>query len=170
MRVTYYLTIQARSLPEAIEKVGLNNMIGQPIVIANTGAGTELHNLISLLGLKPSVNCKCAQHIRDMDLNGVEWCDQNISVITEWLREEARQANLPFINTGAKVLIKRAISNARQKQKGKQDMTVKLIVEIDTDDVYEALTRTKPKEGKVIAANVEPPRPQVPAQQQNKKP
>jgi hypothetical protein len=37
-------------------------------------------------------------------------------------------------------------------------MTVKLVVEIDTDDVYDALERTKPKEGKVTAISVEQPR------------
>ncbi len=127
-------------------------------VIPVGGAGTELQNLIAKFGLKPGLNCKCSHHIRKMDQTGIEWCEQNIPTIVDWLREEAQRANLPFTEIGAKLLIKRAISNARKKQKGEQDMTVKLVVEIDTDDVYEAFTRTKPAEGKVTAATAEPTR------------
>ncbi len=127
-------------------------------VVATGGAGTELKNIITKFGLKPGLNCKCGQHIREMDTNGVEWCEQSMDTITEWLREEAQRAKLPFTEIGAKLLIKRAISNAKKKQTGEQDMTVKLVVEIDSDDVYDALTRTKPAEGKVTAATAEPTR------------
>ncbi len=159
MRITYHIYIQASTLTEAVEKIGLNgNIIGQPSVVANSGAGTELKNIIARFGLKPGFNCKCGQHIREMDTKGVEWCAENIDTITGWLREEAQQANLPFTEIGAKLLIRRAISNARKKQKGEQEMTVKLVIEIDAENVYEAFERTKPKEGKVIAATAEPPR------------
>ncbi len=66
-------------------------------------------------------------------------------------------------------MIKKAISNARKKQKGEQDMTVKLVVQIDTQDVYEALEKTKPKEGKVTAASAEPDRPAPPPPPPGKK-
>ncbi len=158
MQVTYHISIQARTLAEAVEKIGLH---GQASIVPTDGAGTELKNLIAKFGLKPGLNCKCGQHIREMDQNGVDWCEENIETITEWLREEAQRAKLTklmFTETGAQTLIKRAISNARKKQKGEQDMTVKLVVEIDTDDVYDALTRTKPAEGKVTAATAEPTR------------
>ncbi len=160
MRITYHVSILARTLTEAVEKIGLNgNIVGQPMIVPDGGAGSELKNLIAKFGLKPGLNCKCGQHIREMDQKGAEWCEQNIGTITEWLREEAQRAQLPFTEIGAKLLIRRAISNARKKQKGEQDMTVKLIVEIDTDDVYDAFTRTKPAEGKVTAATAEPTRP-----------
>ncbi len=166
MQVHYHISIQARTLGEAIKRIGLNgNIAGQPIIIANGGAGTELKNLIAKFGLKPASNCKCAQHIREMDTSGVEWCASNIDTITEWLREEAQRARLPFTEISAKLLIKRAISNAKKKQKGEKDMTVKLVVEIDADDVYDAFNRTKPKEGKVTAATAEPTR-QTPATSQ----
>ncbi len=159
MQITYHVSIQANTLAEAVEKIGLNgNIVGQPMIITTGGTGTELKNLIAKFGLKPGLNCKCGQHIREMDAKGVEWCEENIKIITEWLREEAQRANLPFTEIGAKLLIKRAISNAKKKQKGEQDMTVRLVVEIDTDDVYDALTRTKPAEGKVTAATAEPAR------------
>ncbi len=159
MQVTYHISIQARTLAEAVQKIGLNgNIVGQPSIVHTFGAGTELKNLIAKFGLKPGLNCKCGQHIREMDQNGVEWCAENIDTITEWLREEAERAHLPFTQIGATLLIRRAISNARKKQNKETDMTVKLVVEIDTDDVYDALTRTKPVEGKVTAATAEPAR------------
>ncbi len=159
MQLTYHISIQARTLSEAVERIGLNeNIVEQPVIVPNGGAGTELKNLIAKFGLKPGLNCKCGQHIREMDQNGVEWCSENISTITDWLREEAQRAKLPFTEIGAKLLIKRAISNANKKQKGEKEMTVKLVVEIDTDDVYDAFVRTKPAEGKVTAATAEPAR------------
>ncbi len=78
------------------------------------GAGTELKKLLAKFGLKPDKNCKCAQHIREMNANGIDWCNQNISTIIGWLKEEAARANLPFFETGAKTLVKRAISNAKK--------------------------------------------------------
>ncbi len=163
MLVTYNISTQAHTLSKAVEKIGLK---GKASIISSSGvAGTELKNLIEKFGLKPGLNCKCEQHIREMDASGVEWCERNIGTIIEWLREEAQRANLPFTEIGAKLLIRRAIGNAKKKQKGEQEMTVKLIIEIDTDDIYDAFERTKPKEGKVTAATAEPARPTPAAMQ-----
>ncbi len=167
MLITYRISIQAQTLVEAVEKFGFNGyIVGEPIVVVDGGVGTELKNLISKLGLKPGLNCKCGQHIREMDTKGIAWCDENVYTITQWLQEEAERARLPFTKIGARILIRRAISNAKKKQKENQDMTVKLVIEIDTEDVYDAFTRTKPAEGKVTAATAEPARPttQQPAQ------
>ncbi len=153
MQVTYH--IQSSNGENIEPKAG--TVISRSVITIG-GAGTELKNLIARFGLKPGLNCKCGQHIREMDAKGIEWCEQNILTITAWLREEAQRARLPFTEIGAKLLIKRAISNAKKKQKGEQDMTVKLVVEIDSDDVYDAFTRTKPAEGKVTAATAEPAR------------
>ncbi len=153
MQVTYHIQSSSGDRIEPSE----GTVISRAIVVTE-GAGTELKNLISKFGLKPGFNCKCGHHIREMDQKGVEWCEQNIDTINGWLREEAQRARLPFTEIGAKLLIRKAISNAKKKQKGKQEMTVKLVVEIDTDDVYDALTRTKPAEGKVTAATAEPTR------------
>ncbi len=153
MQVTYHIQTSNGEKIEPNE----GEVISRSVITIG-GAGTELKNLIARFGLKPGLNCKCGQHIREMDTKGAEWCEQNIDTINGWLREEAERAHLPFTQIGATLLIRRAIGNAKKKQKGEQDMTVKLVVEIDTDDVYDALTRTKPKEGKVTAATAEPPR------------
>ncbi len=167
MLITYHISIVAHTLDEAVQKFGFNgNIVGEPVVVLHGGAGTELKNLIARFGLKPGLNCKCGQHIREMDTKGIAWCVENVYTITEWLREEAERARLPFTKIGARILIRKAIKNARKKQKENQDMTVNLVVEIDDDDVYSALERTRPKEGKVKAARAEetkttPPQPQA---------
>jgi hypothetical protein len=81
------------------------------------GPGTELKKLLSKLGLKPSAGCKCNQRITKMNLDGIEWCEQNIPTILGWLKEEADRARLPFFELGAKIIVKRAISNAKRKVK-----------------------------------------------------
>ncbi len=85
-----------------------------PPPCGNRGAGIELRKLLDKLGLKPAVNCKCAQHIREMNEKGTEWCEQNIELIIGWLKEEADRAKLPFTKLGARILVKRAIRNARK--------------------------------------------------------
>ena len=43
------------------------------------------------------------------------WCEQNIDEIVGWLREEATKRGLPFLDMAGRLLVKRAIRNARQK-------------------------------------------------------
>jgi hypothetical protein len=83
-------------------------------VYYDRGPGTELKKLLSKLGFRPAQNCKCNQHIQEMNMRGIEWCSENIPVITEWLREEAQRAQLPFFAPGAKIIIRKAISNAKK--------------------------------------------------------
>lgn len=78
--------------------------------------GTELKKLLSKLGLKPAANCKCNQHIHEMNYKGIKWCEQNIDTIVDWLHEEADRAKLPFIEFGARIIVKRAIVNAKRKK------------------------------------------------------
>jgi len=77
--------------------------------------GSELKKLLAKFGLKPAKECKCTQHINEMNWNGIEWCNENIDTIVGWLREEADRAHLPFSKLGARIMVKRAISNARKK-------------------------------------------------------
>lgn len=78
-------------------------------------AGTELKKLIKKwLNIDVTEKCKCTARAHLMDLNGCDWCLQNIGLITGWLREEAEKRQLPFIELAAKILIKRAITNARK--------------------------------------------------------
>lgn len=79
-----------------------------------TGPGTELKNLISRIGLKPSPGCQCNSHAIQMNLWGPDECERRIDQIVGWLREEAARRRLPFVETLGRMLVRRAISNARK--------------------------------------------------------
>jgi hypothetical protein len=49
-----------------------------------------------------------------MDERGVEWCEQNLDEIVGWLREEATKRGLPFVDVAGRMLVKRAIHNAKK--------------------------------------------------------
>jgi hypothetical protein len=49
-----------------------------------------------------------------MDARGPDWCEANIDTIVGWLREEAGKRGLPFIDMAGRMLVRRAIKNARK--------------------------------------------------------
>lgn len=78
------------------------------------GPGAELKKLLSRVGITASPDCSCNARARLMDERGIEWCEQNIDEIVGWLREEAAKRGLPFIDMAGRMLVKRAIKNARK--------------------------------------------------------
>ena len=82
----------------------------------NGGPGTELKKLLARVGITASPTCSCNARARTMDANGCEWCEANIGQIVGWLREEATKRGLPFVDMAGRVLVKRAISNARKAE------------------------------------------------------
>ena len=79
------------------------------------GPGTELKKLLKKIGITATPNCSCNARARTMDANGCDWCEANIDTIVGWLKEEATKRKLPFIDLAGKLLVKRAIRNARKK-------------------------------------------------------
>ena len=79
------------------------------------GPGTELKLLLSRIGIIPAVGCKCLQRADTMDRGGPDWCAANVPTIVGWLREEATERGLPFLDAAGRLLVKRAISNARRR-------------------------------------------------------
>jgi hypothetical protein len=49
-----------------------------------------------------------------MDRQGVQWCEANIDTIVGWLREQAAARGLPFLDMAGRLLVRRAIRNARK--------------------------------------------------------
>jgi hypothetical protein len=49
-----------------------------------------------------------------MDVRGVAWVDKNRATVVEWLREESGRRKLPFVATVARLVVARAIRNARK--------------------------------------------------------
>lgn len=82
--------------------------------IQNMGVGSQLKKLLGNIGITAGPSCPCHKNAQTMDDNGIDWCEQNISIIVEWMRESARQRRLPFIEYAAKILVKKAIKNARK--------------------------------------------------------
>ena len=84
-----------------------------------SGVGSQLKNILSKMGIKASSTCPCNEYAKIMNNNGIEWCEQNIDTIIGWLRETAQKRHMPFIDYAAKIIVKRAIHNAKKfNQKG----------------------------------------------------
>ena len=78
------------------------------------GPGTELKKLLAKVGITAAPDCSCNARAAEMDRQGVEWCEANIDTIVGWLREQAEARGLPFIDVAGRMLVRRAISNARR--------------------------------------------------------
>ena len=83
------------------------------------GPGTELKKLLSKIGITATPNCKCnarARHMDAMEKQEPGWCERNIDTVVGYLREAAADRGLPFLDLPARLLVRRAISNARKEQ------------------------------------------------------
>ena len=78
-------------------------------------AGAALKSLLAKFLLVPQGDCGCSQHAAEMDRNGCDWCAENESIIVGWLREEATKRGLPFVDAAGRLLVRRAIANARRR-------------------------------------------------------
>lgn len=84
---------------------------GQPC-----GAGSNVKASLKLLGFEAVEGCSCNAKASTMDFMGPDWCEQNLDMIIEWLREEAvsRQKEHLFFRPAVSLMVKRAISKARK--------------------------------------------------------
>jgi hypothetical protein len=78
------------------------------------GPGTELKKLLARIGITATPDCSCNARAAEMDRQGVEWCEANIDTIVGWLREQAEARGLPFLDIAGRLLVRRAIANARR--------------------------------------------------------
>ena len=83
-----------------------------------TGPGTELKKLLARVGIAATPNCSCNARARQMDEWGVEEAakPERIEQAVAWLREEAERRGLPFVDMAGRMLVRRAIANARKNQ------------------------------------------------------
>jgi hypothetical protein len=86
----------------------------QPPATPAHGPGTELKALLARVGIVSSPDCSCNARAAEMDRQGVEWCEANLDTIVGWLREQAEARGLPFLDVAGRLLVKRAIQNARR--------------------------------------------------------
>lgn len=81
------------------------------------GPGTELKKLLAKIGITATPTCSCNARARKMDeMEAKEpgWCAAHLDEIVGWLREEATKRKLPFVDVAGRVLVRRAIANARK--------------------------------------------------------
>jgi len=90
--------------------------IPQSLPSPPAGPGTELHALFGRFGLTASGDCKCNSRAALMDANGCDWCEANINEIVGWLRESAEERGLPYLDVAGRMLVRRAIANARKAE------------------------------------------------------
>lgn len=80
------------------------------------GPGTELSKLLKRFGIEPTPTCACRAKASEMDAWG---CDEasrpeRVEEVVAVMREEAKARGLPFIDAVGRMLVRRAIHNARK--------------------------------------------------------
>jgi len=86
---------------------------------AAAGPGTELKKLLAgwPFYLTSSPDCACNARAAEMDRMEADqpgWCLDNIGTIVGWLREQAEARGLPFLDAAGRMLVRRAVRNARK--------------------------------------------------------
>lgn len=80
------------------------------------GPGTELSRLLKRFGIEPTPTCSCRAKAAEMDAWG---CDEaskpeRIDEVVAVMRAEAQARGLPFLDVAGRLLVRRAIANARR--------------------------------------------------------
>jgi len=80
------------------------------------GPGTELSKLLKRFGIEPTPTCQCRAKAAQMDAWGPDECErpERIDEVVAVMREEAKARGLPFLDAVGRMLVRRAISNARR--------------------------------------------------------
>ena len=82
------------------------------------GPGTELSKLLKRFGIEPTPTCACRAKAAEMDAWGCDECSKpgRIEEVVAVMRDEAAARGLPFVDIAARLLVKRAIHNARKEE------------------------------------------------------
>jgi hypothetical protein len=80
------------------------------------GPGTELSKLLKRFGIEPTPTCACRAKAAQMDAWGPDECErpERIDEVVTVMRDEAKARGLPFLDAVGRILVRRAISNARR--------------------------------------------------------
>jgi hypothetical protein len=82
------------------------------------GCGTNLKGWLKKIGIEASPTCSCNARAKAMDLQGPQWCRDNIETILDWLNEEATKRNLGglFFRPAVKLVVQRSIAKAEKDE------------------------------------------------------
>ena len=85
-----------------------------------SGPGAELTQLLAgwPFRIVATADCKCTSRAAYMDEQGSDWCEspEGMTEIMGFLREAAEERGLPFLDVAARLLVRRAIANARKAE------------------------------------------------------
>ena len=70
------------------------------------------------LRITASAGCTCNAVATRMDMLGPDWCesDEGMAEILGAMRENAAKRGLPFVDVAGRMLVRRAIANARKAE------------------------------------------------------
>jgi len=89
-----------------------------PRAAVGHGPGAELKSLLAgwPFYITASPDCSCNFMAGKMDVMGCEWCESpgGLAEILAAMRENAEKRGIPFIDAVGRMLVKRAIHNARK--------------------------------------------------------
>ena len=84
------------------------------------GPGAELKSLLAgwPFRIVATADCKCTSRAAYMDAKGCDWCasEEGMAEILGFLREAAEERGLPFVDMAGRMLVRRAIANARKAE------------------------------------------------------
>lgn len=88
----------------------------EPQPLLASGPGTELSKLLKRFGISPTPTCACRAKAAEMDSWG---CDEasnpeRIAEVVAVMQAEAEARGLPFLDVAGRLLVRRAIANARR--------------------------------------------------------
>lgn len=83
------------------------------------GPGCQLKRLLASAGIHGHPGCKCDARAAVMDAWGPDECGkpEQFAQIVGWLAEEAAIRGVPFVEAAARLVVMRAIANARRHAK-----------------------------------------------------
>lgn len=92
----------------------------QSPAIPTGGPGTELSKLLKRFGIEPTPTCACRAKAAEMDAWGCDECErpERIDEVVAVMRAEAAARGLPFLDVAGRMLVRRAIRNARKRADG----------------------------------------------------
>jgi hypothetical protein len=90
--------------------------LNEPPAPPTHGPGTELSKLLKRFGIEPTPTCQCSAMSQKMDQWGCDECErpERIDEVVAVMRAEATARGLPFLDVAGRLLVRRAISNARR--------------------------------------------------------
>jgi hypothetical protein len=80
------------------------------------GPGTVLRKLLARLHITIGPDCSCLERLELMNNNGLAWCEENMTTLLLWLKDEASNRKLIFLTLPAKIVVQRALKIARRRR------------------------------------------------------